>query len=1166
MRGVPTAYLLLALGSWAGASFGQVGLSMVANPNPVRPGEVVSYVLTVSNQGGSDLTGVELLVTIPAFAQGFDDDNMGGVCPGGFCTVGETAVFTLGTIPVGSSRTELMPVEIDTGGSAPPNNTIISNSATVTHSGGGGGMASADVVAHSGPGLRLGLKSSRSPIAPDEEVIYTLIYSNPGSIGLLNCSLVAPVPAGVSFVRANDGGTLVGGEVQWALGTVGSGESGQRTVTFRADSGLGDGDLITVSAEISDGAQFESAGATTTSAVESSASLALIMNASPDPVRPGEVINYLFTVSNVGNSDLTGVSARVLIPAYAQGFDDDNVGGVCPGGFCTEAETTVFSLGTIPAGQNRSELLPVEVDAGSSAPPDNSIIVNSATVTYSGGGGAATSTDVLASSQPGLALGLTGSESPVRTGENLIHTIIYGNPGALDLLDVTVRVPVPSGMAFVRASNAGAVIGNEVQWDLGTVGSGDSGQRTVTFEVDSGLVDGRPVSMCAQISDAADSASARASTHAAVQSTAPLTLSLNASPDPVRPGENVNYLLVVSNSSGMDLTGVEARVVIPSYAQGFDDDNISGVCPGGFCTEGETAIFTLGTIATGQSRYELLPVEVDTGSSAPPDNSMIPNRATVTYTGGSGAAASTDVASSSQPGLTLGMMADRSPITSGEVRNHTVTYGNPAVLDLLNGVLRVPVPAGMSVLRASEGGTVANGEVRWNLGIIGGGESGQKTLTLQVDSEQAAGDHIVIGAEVADSQGTAGARARSVAAVQTIRPLAVTMRAAPDPVRPGEVINYVLTALNQGDTDIAGVELRAIIPAYAQGFDDDNISGVCPGGFCTEAETAVFTFGLIPAGQSRSELLPVEVDTGSSAPPDISVIPNTVTAKYAGGGGAAASVAVLADSLPGLTLGLTARRTPAAPGQDIDYTLTYANSGDFSLLDVWMRVAVPRGSLIFADGFESGDTSAWSSGRGSLTPPAAKGVVMTDVYELTFDLGTLGPGERGEEVFSLAAHAAFGNSFVVLAGIADGLETESARAASVAPVEDEAPLAITATASPDPVNPGQVINYLLTVFNQGAVALTGVEIRAVIPSYAQGFGDSIINGVCPGGFCTEGETAVFAVGTILAGQSRLEVLPIEVDTGSSAPPDNTLIPNSAMASYAGGAGAAACVDVLAQEP
>ncbi len=203
------------------------------------------------------------------------------------------------------------------------------------------------------------------------------------------------------------------------------------------------------------------------------------------------------------------------------------------------------------------------------------------------------SVDVLVQSDPDLALSLIGDRNPVRSGDRSTYTLFYANSAGVTLSDVGVRLPVPEGTSVSYVSEGGEVVGSEVRWDLGELEVMASGQRTLVLSVD------QPsdfVLSTAGASDGAETASARAGFATAVQDEIPLTVVLTATPNPVTPGGQIDYLATVSNEGTMDLTGVELRLVIPGESLSFDEDAIAGECDATSCDPGETVEFTLGLL------------------------------------------------------------------------------------------------------------------------------------------------------------------------------------------------------------------------------------------------------------------------------------------------------------------------------------------------------------------------------------------------------------------------------------------------------------------------------------------------------------------------------------------------------------------------------------------
>ena len=883
---------------WArthGLGGGELRISMLASPEPVRPGEVVSYSMTVTNEGAADLSGVELRQLLPDHIVNFNDDPVGGSCPGGICHAGEILTLPLGSLPAGQSRTVVLGLEVGSGSSAPADGTVLVSNAEVTELGGSAAVTSVAVTVESAPGLGLALVGDRSPVAPGGTLEYRLSYANSGPVSLTGTTLELALPDGAIFSSASNGGMASDGLVTWSLGTLSVDEAGQRTVTVVVDPALSGGEILLATAAVSSTAPAAGASAAESTAVVASPALGLSMAAGPSPVRPGGVVSYSTTVTNRGAVDLADLELRLQLPGYILGFNDDPVGGSCPGGICHAGEILLIPLGTLPAGQSRTIVLGMEVSSGSSQPPDNAFLRSSASVVDAAGAGATVGSAVIVHASPSLFLGLASEGGPVAPGEAVELVLPYGNSGPISLATGALSLTLPDGLSLLSASDGGTASGNQVHWDLGTLEVGEIGHRTATVVTGAAIPGGRILTLNAALAGGG-TASAEASESLAVIASPRLGLAVTASPDPAHPGGVVGCTMIVTNRSGVDLPGVELRQQIPGYILSFNDDPVGGSCPGGTCHAGEILVIPLGTLPAGQSRTFNVGLELATGSSAAPDNTLLLSSVAVTESGGSGAAASSLVVADPTPGLSLGMSDDRDPAQPGTTVEFRLSYGNTGPVTLADGVLEATLPEGLAFQAASGGGTSSGNRVEWDLGTLSVSETGYRILTAVAGAGLVDGEILTTTTVVRDGGRTASAAARQATAVGAAPKLSLAMTAAPDPVAPGEVLSYSMTVTNNLPGDLAGVELRQQLPGPILSFNDDPLGGSCPGGTCHAGEVLTIPLGTLPGGQSEVVVVEMEVAAGSSAPPDNAVLWSTAEVDESFGAGASAAAAVMADA------------------------------------------------------------------------------------------------------------------------------------------------------------------------------------------------------------------------------------------------------------------------------
>jgi len=130
MRPRPPRHRLL---SSAGKRLRSMTIASSAAPN-----ELVTYQLTVTNNGSDDSVQVELRMPIPSGATGCGTLSDGGTLPTG-CAVGRDALWQLGTLAKGAHRSVTFVVRV---GASLPSGTLFSAASRVEDAAGSRARAS----------------------------------------------------------------------------------------------------------------------------------------------------------------------------------------------------------------------------------------------------------------------------------------------------------------------------------------------------------------------------------------------------------------------------------------------------------------------------------------------------------------------------------------------------------------------------------------------------------------------------------------------------------------------------------------------------------------------------------------------------------------------------------------------------------------------------------------------------------------------------------------------------------------------------------------------------------------------------------------------------------------------------------------------------------------
>ena len=204
-----------------------LSITKTADVNPVSAGELLTYTLTIHNDGPSNASGVEIIDDLPAGVT-FDSASPGCTfaagtvtCAVGALAAGGDAVRTV-TVRVDDATTGTLVNNAEVTSTTPDPDPTDNETTTTT-----------DV--ESGADLEIDKSASPANPAPGATVTYTLTVTNNGPQDADDVVVSDALPAGVTFVSSTPGAPDCGfaaGTVSCDLGTVPSGAT--RTITVQA--------------------------------------------------------------------------------------------------------------------------------------------------------------------------------------------------------------------------------------------------------------------------------------------------------------------------------------------------------------------------------------------------------------------------------------------------------------------------------------------------------------------------------------------------------------------------------------------------------------------------------------------------------------------------------------------------------------------------------------------------------------------------------------------------------------------------------------------------------------------------------------------------------------------------------------------------------------------
>jgi uncharacterized repeat protein (TIGR01451 family) len=325
--------------------------------------------------------------------------------------------------------------------------------------------------------------------------------------------------------------------------------------------------------------------------------------------------------------------------------------------------------------------------------------------------------------------------------------------------------------------------------------------------------------------------------------------------------------------------------------------------------------------------------------------------------------------------------------------------------------------------------------------------------------------------------------------------LAVTNTGLPNPVAPGANITYTQTASNNGPQSAANVVFTEAIPANTTFVSftspaswtcstpavggSGTISCNLPSG--NVSLTWNFTLVVQVAAATPSGTTISDTDTISSSTNDSNLTNNSATVNILVASPASSDIAVTNSATP----------TTVAPANNITYTQTLTNKGPASATNVSFTGATPANTTLVSFAAPSG----WTCSK-----PAVGGT-----GNISCTIASLASGVTAN--FSLVVQVNSGTaSGTVISDTDSGSSTisdpnasnNSATANVNVATANQADLAITKTATPNPVLAGNNVTYTVGVTNNGPAAATSVVITDTLPPNT-----TFVSGTSPGGWtCT----------------------------------------------------------------
>lgn len=323
-------------------------------------------------------------------------------------------------------------------------------------------------------------------------------------------------------------------------------------------------------------------------------------------------------------------------------------------------------------------------------------------------------------------------------------------------------------------------------------------------------------------------------------------------------------------------------------------------------------------------------------------------------------------------------------------------------------------------------------------------------------------------------------------------------------------ITYTQTVTNSGPYDALNAVFSEAVPANTT-FQSIVQSGAGAGTWtCTTTGIISCSNPDVPSGLSGTTTFTVTVNVMSGVPSGTEIIDTDSVSAGTNdpnltNNSASAVVLVAAAGTADLSITQTAVPNPVAAGGTITYTVTVTNNGPASATSVSYTESIPA-----SPGYATLSAFTCASGWSCSTPS------IGGTGTITATTGTLAANATATFTFQLSVNATTPSGTVIseTANVSSSVTdanpgNNSATANVVVASAGQYDLAVTSSASPNPVLPGNNVTYTQTLIDNGPATVSGVTFTGSVPTNT-----ALVSFAIPSGWICTALPAVGGTGPI----------------------------------------------------
>jgi uncharacterized repeat protein (TIGR01451 family) len=667
----------------------------------------LTYTITVTNQGPNTSSNIVVSDTLPSNAT-FVSASSGGTNGSGVvtwptmtnCAVGFITNFTVTvTAPTSGSLT----------------NTVSSTATTTDQdsSNNDGSSSNAKVITTVTPVADVKTtKTGATTVYATSNLTYTITVTNQGPNTSSNIVVSDTLPSNATFVSASSGGTNGSGVVTWPTMTnCAVGFTTNLTVTVTAPSSGSMTNTVSSTATTTDQDSSNNDGSSSNAKVITTVSHfadIAVTKSGVTTVTAGSNLVYTIALTNRGPNAATNVVVTDTLPATGT-FVSASSGGTNGSGVITWPTLT-----NCASGFTTNFTVTLTAPASGSLTNSAAGTTTSTDLDSSNNDGSSSAAKVITSITPSADVRTTKTGATnVVAGANLIYTITVTNLGPSTANNVVVNDTLPTGATFVSADSGGSYSAGVVTWPTITnCLIGFITNYTVTITAPSGgpLTNISWSTSTTGDPDASnnDGSSSNAKVITSVTPSADVE-TIKTGPTSAQGTSNITYTITITNLGPSTASNVVVSDTLPSTVT-FVSASSGGTQSGGVVTWPALTNFPYAA-STNFTVTVTLPADgsVTNVVSSTSDTSD-PNAANNNGTASGAKVITSIVAALADIATTV-----TGPVTvlGGSNLTYTLTVTNIGPGGASNVVVIDTLPAGVTFVSASSGGSYSAGVVTW---------------------------------------------------------------------------------------------------------------------------------------------------------------------------------------------------------------------------------------------------------------------------------------------------------------------------------------------------------------------------------------------------------------------------------------------------------------------